>query len=92
MLYSKPEKRRLCISGWMGSLNADRRVPSLTTNPLKIPVATRLLLFLPSEAFLVKAKGDSMAPRITAGDLVIARRRVDAEDGQIVVCVNEDEG
>lgn len=40
----------------------------------------------------MKAKGDSMAPRITAGDLVIARRRVDAEDGQIVVCVNEDEG
>ena len=38
------------------------------------PIAARLLSFPSSEAFLVKAKGDSMLPKINEGDFVIGRR------------------
>ena len=65
----------------------------LDGNPIeKIPVPTRLLSFSSSEAFMVKAKGDSMEPRIHDGDLVIARKTNTAETGSIVVCVNNEEG
>jgi repressor LexA len=57
----------------------------------RVPVATRLLTFPSYEAFLVKAKGDSMSPRIMDGDLVIARQRKDVTNGKLVVCVNNGE-
>jgi len=40
---------------------------------------------------MVKAKGDSMLPKINDSDLVIARKTNDAESGDIVVCVNNGE-
>lgn len=57
----------------------------------KIPVPTQILTFPSSEAFLVKATGDSMTPKINEGDLVIAKKTSDAESGDIVVCVNNGE-
>lgn len=57
----------------------------------KIPIASRLLKFPSEEAFLVEAKGDSMEPKIKSGDLVIARKQKHAENGDIVVCVNDSE-
>lgn len=57
----------------------------------KIPIASRLLKFPSDEAFLVEAKGDSMEPKIKSGDLVIARKQKHAENGDIVVCVNNSE-
>ncbi|MBU0767372.1 LexA family transcriptional regulator [Patescibacteria group bacterium] len=57
----------------------------------RVPVATKLLGFPSEEAFMVKAKGDSMEPRISDGDLVIARKSPDADNGSIVVCVNNGE-
>ena len=57
----------------------------------KIPIASRLLKFPTSEAFLVEARGDSMEPRINSGDLLIAQRQNQAISGDIIVCVNQGE-
>lgn len=57
----------------------------------RIPISTRILGFPSSEAFLVKAKGKSMLPKIHEGDLVIARKTSIADSGSIVVCVNNGE-
>ena len=64
----------------------------LDGNPIdRIPVAARLIPFSVANAFLVKAKGDSMEPRVYNGDLVLAKRQNIAENGDIVVCVNDGE-
>ena len=61
-------------------------------NPIeRIPISSKILGFPSSEAFMVKAKGDSMAPRINEKDLVVARKTNDAENGDVVVCVNNGE-
>ena len=39
---------------------------------------------------MIKAKGDSMEPKISNGDLVIVKKSNNAESGDIVVCVNDD--
>ncbi len=57
----------------------------------RIPIASRLLSFPAAEAFMMRAKGNSMAPRISEGDLVIARRTSEVRDGHVYVCVNEEE-
>ncbi len=57
----------------------------------RIPIAARLLSFPSFEAFLVKAKGNSMAPRIKEGDLVIGKRTENIENGILAVCVNNGE-
>jgi repressor LexA len=56
----------------------------------RIPLASRLLSFPAAEAFMVKAKGRSMEPKIYEGDLVIARRTSEPKDGKVVVCVNDE--
>jgi len=64
----------------------------LDGNPIdRIPIPTKLLTFSSSEAFMIKAKGDSMQPKINNGDLIIARKAPDADNGSIVVCVNNGE-
>ena len=64
----------------------------LDGNPLdRIPIPSRLLSFPAVDAFLVKAKGDSMTPRICDGDLVVARKTDVADDGRVVVCINKGE-
>jgi len=64
----------------------------LDGNPIdRIAISTRLLTFPSSEAFMVKAKGDSMAPKINEGDLIIVKKADDAENGSIVACVNDGE-
>jgi len=40
---------------------------------------------------MVKAKGDSMTPKINDGDLVIAKKNKRPENNSIVVCVNDGE-
>jgi len=54
----------------------------------RIPISSKILGFPSSEAFIVKAKGNSMSTKINDGDLVIARKADDADNGDIVVCVN----
>lgn len=57
----------------------------------RIPIASKLVSFPTDQAFMVKASGDSMEPKIFAGDLVIVQRKQTAESGSIVICVNEGE-
>jgi len=62
----------------------------LDGNPIeRVPIPTRLIPFPVSDAFLVKAKGDSMEPKINDGDLVIVKKCREPKNGGIVVCVNE---
>ena len=64
----------------------------LDDNPVdRIPISSQILGFPSSEGFMVKAKGDSMYPKINDGDLVIAKKTNEAENGSIVVCVNSGE-
>ena len=64
----------------------------LEGNPEKrVPISSWLIKFPAEEAFLVKAKGDSMIPKIREGDLVIARKSNTAESKDIVVCVYNSE-
>lgn len=64
----------------------------LDGNPIdKIPLSRKLLSFSAVDAFLVKAKGDSMKPKINEGDLVVARKTNTPENGSTVVCVNNGE-
>lgn len=66
----------------------------LDGNPIeRIPVATALLGFDASQAFMVRAKGDSMEPKIKNGDFVIVKKveSNQAPEGSIVVCTNNGE-
>jgi len=59
----------------------------LNGNPIDyIPIASSLLRFQANEAFIVKAKGDSMEPKIYEGDIIIAKKQNIAEHGDIVIC------
>ena len=64
----------------------------LDGNPVdRIKISSKALGFPAAEAFAVKARGDSMTPKINAGDLVIAQKSNHPNDGDIVVCVNKGE-
>ncbi len=64
----------------------------LDGNPIdKVPIYTKLLGFPSSEAFLIKARGNSMQPKINPGDLVIVKKANDIENNEIAVCVNDGE-
>lgn len=52
-----------------------------------LAIASSLIRFPASEAFIVEAKGDSMEPKIKEGDIVIAKKQNTAEHGDIIVCV-----
>lgn len=52
----------------------------------RIPVPSRILGIPAHDNFLIKAKGDSMEPKICHGDYVIARRSSTPKSGDIVVC------
>lgn len=57
----------------------------------RIPISSRIISFPVKEAFMVRAKGDSMEPKIHEGDLIISRKGNSIESGSIVVCVNNGE-
>ena len=57
----------------------------------RIPISSKLLDFPAFDAFMVKAKGKSMEPKIFDGDLVIARKTSRQENGKLYVCVNNGE-
>jgi repressor LexA len=61
----------------------------LDGNPVdRIPISTKILGFPSSEAFMVKARGDSMTPLIKENDYIIARATNSPKDGDIVICVD----
>lgn len=56
-------------------------------NPIdRIPISYKILSFPSSEAFLVKASGDSMKPKICDGDMVIAQKAITANNNDVIVC------
>lgn len=64
----------------------------LDGNPVdRLPVSTRLIPCRASEAFLVRATGDSMEPRIHEDDIILVRKQQTANDDDVVVCVNNGE-
>ena len=84
--------RKITYLNMYGRAHCGPRGLVLDGNPVeRVPIASRMLGFPSNEAFMVRAKGDSMSPKINDKDLVIARRANDAEDGSIVVCVNNGE-
>ncbi len=62
----------------------------LDGNPIdRVPISTKFLSFPASKAFMVKAKGDSMLPKINSGDFVIIEKTNKSENGIIALCVND---
>lgn len=57
----------------------------------RIPLSRKLLTCSAADTFLVKAKGNSMSPKINDGDLVIAKKTDYINSGDIVVCSNNSE-
>ncbi|GEP52150.1 LexA repressor [Flavobacterium noncentrifugens] len=57
----------------------------------KIPIASSLLKFPSSEAFIVEARGDSMEPKIFSGDIVIGRKQEYAEHNDFIICTYNEE-
>jgi repressor LexA len=91
VLSDGPERRIIHLNLY-GLAQCGPHGSILDGNPLdRIAIPSRLLSFPADQAFLVQAKGDSMAPRINDGDLVIARKTEDADNGRVVVCVNDGE-
>ncbi len=91
VVMENPEKSIIYI-GKYGTAQCGPNGTILSGNPIdRIPIASRLLKFPAEEAFIVEAKGDSMEPKIKNGDLVIAKMQNYAENGDLIVCVNDGE-
>lgn len=91
ILSDSPE-RLITYLNLYGLAHCGPRGSILDGNPVeRIPIASQLVTFPTAEAFMVKAKGDSMEPKIHEGDFVIVRKVSDVESGGIVVCVNDGE-
>ncbi len=88
ILLKDPEKPIVYINKY-GLAQCGPSGSILDGNPIdRIPIASRLLKFPAEEAFIVEAKGDSMEPKIKQGDIIIAQKQNTAENGDIVICVN----
>ncbi len=91
VLDQSPEKEIAWLNLY-GLAQCGKNGTLLDNHPIdRIPIATRLLSFPSFEAFLVKAKGSSMAPRIKEGDLVIGKRTNSFENGMLAICINDGE-
>jgi len=91
ILADSPDKKITYINLY-GLAQCGPKGSILDGSPIdRIPIATKILGFSSSEAFMVKARGNSMSPRINDSDLVIAIKAKKAENGSIVVCINNGE-
>lgn len=91
ILADEPDKK-IAYLNLYGMAQCGPNGSMLDGNPIdRIPISTKILGFSSADAFLVRAKGDSMEPKIKGGDLVIVKKGNKPEDGNIVVCVNNEE-
>ncbi len=91
VLTDSPEKKIAYINMY-GMAQCGPNGSILTGDPIeRVPLSTQLIGFQSDDAFMVKARGNSMSPKITEGDLVIAKKANDAPSGALVVCVNNGE-
>jgi len=90
-ILSEPE-RPIVYLNLYGYAQCGPKGSVLDGNPIdRIPIASRLIKFPTDEAFLLEAEGDSMVPKINSGDLLIVQKRNHAENGEVIVCVNNTE-
>lgn len=88
ILSDSPDKR-ITFLNLYGLAQCGPNGSILDGNPIeRIPISSKLLGFPSSEAFMVKARGESMIPVIHPGDLILVKRTKDAANGAMVVCVN----
>ena len=91
IVTDSPDKRIVFLNLY-GLAHCGPNGSILDGNPVdRIPLSRKLISFSATDAFLVKAKGDSMNPKINNGDLVIAKKSSSCDSGDIVVCVNNGE-
>jgi len=91
ILADDPEKKITYLNMY-GMANCNPSGSILDGSPIeRIPISTRLIGFASKDAFLVKANGDSMKPKINPGDLLITKRNNKPENGKIMVCVYKGE-
>ena len=91
-VVEKGPEEEVALLNVYGAARCGPRGSILDGDPIdRLPIASRLLSFPVAEAFMMRAKGNSMMPRINDGDLVIARRVQAPEDGGVYVCVNDEE-
>lgn len=91
IIKSAPEKQIIYLNLY-GMAHCGPHGSLLDGNPIdRIPISPRLLSFPASEGFLLKAKGDSMEPKIYDNDLIIAKRSNTVENGKITICTNKGE-
>ena len=84
--------RKIVYLNLYGLATCGPRGSILDGNPVdRIPLSSKLLTCGANNAFLVKAKGQSMSPKIHDGDLVIAKKTNSYDNGDVVVCVNNGE-
>lgn len=91
VLSDSPEKTITYVNLY-GLAQCGPKGSILDGNPVdRIPIASKILGFPSSEAFMVKAKGNSMSPKINDGDLVIAKKSNNITNGIIAICTNNGE-
>ncbi|HRH03396.1 MAG TPA: S24 family peptidase [Bacteroidia bacterium] len=90
IVFGTPEKQVVYINKY-GTAQCGPNGTILGGDPIdRIPIASSLLRFSSSEAFIVEAKGDSMEPKIKSGDIIIAKKQDYAESNDLVVCVYDE--
>lgn len=91
ILADSPDKKIVYLNLY-GLASCGPNGSILDGNPVdRVPLSSKLLTCGASNAFLVKAKGNSMFPKINDGDLVIAKKTNSYDNGDVVVCVNNGE-
>ena len=90
-ILSDPEKEIVYLNVY-GLAECGPSGSILDGNPAdRIPIASKILNFPSESLFIVVAKGNSMVPKINPKEYVIAQKDVSAQNGDIVVCVNNGE-
>lgn len=90
IVLDSPEKQVVYINKY-GMAQCGPNGLILDGTPIeRIPIASSLLRFPASEAFIVEAKGDSMEPKIKSGDIIIAKKQKNPESGDLVICVYDE--
>jgi repressor LexA len=52
-------------------------------------LSSKHLPYPADELYLVRARGESMAPKINNGDLVLVRKNQRPDNGSVIVCIND---
>ncbi len=87
-LAGRPSSRPTILIPLLGRVQAGALTAAVQDVEEYITAQSR---FAPDDLFALRVRGDSMAPEILQGDIVIVRRQPRAESGEIVVALVENE-